>query len=142
VDTHGDSFFAAFPTAEQALAAAAQAQRSLAAQQWPDGMPVLVRMGLHTGEAAVAGDGYLGLAVHRAARITAAAAGGQVLVSEATAALAGDDLPDGTSLRPLGEHPEVTNGTTREMPASRRARTPAVSRGMRSTGTGPAIPAR
>ena len=50
------------------------------------------------------GDGYVGLAVHRAARIAAAAAGGQVLVSEATAALAGEDLPAGTSLRPLGEH--------------------------------------
>jgi predicted ATPase len=67
-------------------------------------MPVLVRMGLHTGEATVAGDGYLGLAVHRAARIAAAAAGGQVLLSDATATLAGDELPAGTSLRPLGEH--------------------------------------
>src|SRR4029450_10740353 len=67
-------------------------------------MPVLVRWGVHPREATVAGDGYLGLAVHRAARIAAAAAGGQVLVSEATAALAGEDLPDGTSLRPLGEH--------------------------------------
>ena len=104
VDTQGDSFFAAFPTAEQALAAAAEAQRSLAAQAWPDGMPVLVRMGVNTGEATIAGGGYLGLAVHRAARIAAAAAGGQVLVSEATASLAGDDLPAGTSLRPLGEH--------------------------------------
>jgi predicted ATPase len=61
-------------------------------------------MGVHTGEATVAADGYLGLAVHRAARIAAAAAGGQVLVSDATAALAGEDLPAGTSLRPLGEH--------------------------------------
>src|SRR3954453_3414169 len=104
VDTQGDSFFVAFPTAEQAVAAAAEAQRSLAAQSWPDGIPLLVRMGVHTGEATVAGDGYLGLAVHRAARIAAAAAGGQVLVSEATATLAGDDLPAGTSLRPLGEH--------------------------------------
>ena len=104
VDTQGDSFFAAFPTAEQALSAAAQAQRSLAAQSWPDGMPVLVRMGLHTGEASVSGDGYLGLAVHRAARIAAAASGGQVLVSETTAALGGEELPAGTSLRPLGGH--------------------------------------
>ncbi len=104
VDTQGDSFFAAFPTAGQALSAAAQAQRSLAAQSWPDRMPVLVRMGLHTGEATVAGDGYLGLAVHRAARIAAAASGGQVLVSDATAALAGEELPAGTELHPLGEH--------------------------------------
>jgi class 3 adenylate cyclase len=98
VDTQGDSFFAAFPTAEQALSAAAQAQRSLAAQPWPDGMPMLVRMGLHSGEATVAGNGYLGLAVHRAARIAAAAAGGQVLVSEATAALVGDDVQFVSSL--------------------------------------------
>jgi predicted ATPase/class 3 adenylate cyclase len=104
VDTQGDSFFAAFPTAVQAVTAAVEAQRSLAGHPWPDGVPVLVRMGLHTGEAIVAGDGYVGLAVHRAARIAAAAAGGQVLVSEATAALAGDDLPDAAALRPLGEH--------------------------------------
>src|SRR3954471_10799780 len=104
VDTQGDSFFVAFPTAEKAVAAAAHAQRSLAAQTWPDGIPLLVRMGVHTGEATVAGDGYLGLAVHRAARIAAAAAGGQVLVSDATAALVGENLPTGTSLRPLGEH--------------------------------------
>jgi predicted ATPase/class 3 adenylate cyclase len=104
VDTQGDSFFAAFPTAGQAVAAAVAAQRSLAEHAWPDGVPVLVRMGVHTGEATVAGDGYIGLAVHRAARIAAAAAGGQVLVSETTAALAGDELPDGAALRPLGEH--------------------------------------
>jgi predicted ATPase/class 3 adenylate cyclase len=104
VDTQGDSFFVAFPTAGQALAAAAEAQRSLASQTWPDSMPVLVRMGLHSGEATVAADGYLGLAVHRAARIAAAAAGGQVLVSESTAALVGEELPDGTALRALGEH--------------------------------------
>jgi predicted ATPase len=67
-------------------------------------MPLLVRMGVHTGEATVAGDGYLGLSVHRAARIAAAAAGGQVLVSEATAALVRDHLPDGTTLRRLGEY--------------------------------------
>src|SRR6476620_137011 len=72
VDTQGDSFFVAFPTAGQAAAAAAQAQRSLAAGAGADGMPVLVRMGLHTGEATIAGDGYVGLAVHRAARISAA----------------------------------------------------------------------
>src|SRR5215218_9293618 len=104
VDTQGDSFFVAFPTAGQAVAAAARAQRSLAHHPWPDGMPVLVRMGLHTGAAAVGGDGYVGLAVHRGARIAAAAAGGQVLLSEATAALLGGDLPDGTTLHPLGEH--------------------------------------
>jgi predicted ATPase/class 3 adenylate cyclase len=104
VDTQGDSFFVAFPTAGQAVAAAAEAQRSLAAQAWPGHTPVLVRMGLHTGEATVTGGGYVGLAVHRAARISAATHGGQVVLSEATAALVGDDLPDGTELHSLGEH--------------------------------------
>ena len=104
LDTQGDSFFVAFPTAGQAVAAAAQAQRSLATQQWPDGIRVLVRMGLHTGEATLAGGSYIGLAVHRAARIAAAAAGGQVVLSDVTAALVDEDLPTGTALRPLGEH--------------------------------------
>src|SRR5689334_9713655 len=75
VDTQGDSFFATFPTAGQALAAAAEAQRSLAAYRWPDGLLVRVRMGLHTGEATLVAGGYVGLAVHHAARIAAAAAG-------------------------------------------------------------------
>ena len=100
VDTQGDSFFVAFPTAGQAVAAATEAQRSLAAMA----VPMSVRMGLHTGEATVAGDGYVGLAVHKAARIAAAASGGQVLLSEATAALAREELPDRTVLHPLGEH--------------------------------------
>src|SRR5215208_406350 len=80
VDTQGDAFFVVFPTAGHAVAAAAEAQRSLAAQHWPNGARVRVRMGVHTGEATVAGDSYVGLAVHRAARIAAAAAGGQVLL--------------------------------------------------------------
>jgi predicted ATPase/class 3 adenylate cyclase len=104
VDTEGDGFFVAFPTAGEAVAAAEAAQRSLAAHPWPDRMRISVRMGLHSGQATVAGDGYVGLAVHRAARIAAAAAGGQVLLSGATAALAGDELPSGTSLHSLGEH--------------------------------------
>jgi predicted ATPase/class 3 adenylate cyclase len=104
VDTQGDGFFVAFPTAEQAVAAAADAQRSLAAQPWPQGARVSVRMGMHTGGATIVGATYVGLAVHRAARIAAAAAGGQVLLSEATAALVEDDPPTGMSVRPLGEH--------------------------------------
>jgi class 3 adenylate cyclase len=104
VDTQGDSFFVAFPTAGQAVAAAAEAQRCLAAHPWPDGLRVRVRMGLHTGEATVVAGGYVGLAVHRAARIAAAAAGGQVLVSEAVAALLDEQLPAGLALRDLGEH--------------------------------------
>jgi class 3 adenylate cyclase len=84
VGTQGDSFFVAFPTAGQAAAAAAEAQRSLAAHPWPDRLRVRVRMGLHTGEGVLGGDNYVGMDVNRAARIAAAGHGGQVLVSEAT----------------------------------------------------------
>jgi predicted ATPase/class 3 adenylate cyclase len=104
VDTQGDSFFLVFPSAVEAVASAADAQRSLAAHPWPDGRRVLVRMGLHTGEAMAAAAGYIGLAVHRAARIAAAAHGGQVLLSETTAGLIGNGSVAGVSLHDLGEH--------------------------------------
>src|SRR5919201_1130491 len=83
IDTHGDAFFVAFPRAREAVAAAVAAQRSLAKQHWPEGHAVRVRMGMHTGEPTVGGEGYVGLAVHRAARICDAAHGGQVLLSNA-----------------------------------------------------------
>ncbi|MGH2489266.1 MAG: adenylate/guanylate cyclase domain-containing protein, partial [Candidatus Limnocylindria bacterium] len=102
--TEGDAFFAAFPTADGALRAAVQAQRALSSHPWPDGDVVRVRMGVHTGEGAVSGDGYVGLDVHRAARIAAAGHGGQVLVSDATRALVGHALPSGVGLRDLGRH--------------------------------------
>ena len=92
VDTQGDAFFVAFPTAPGALAAARQAQEALA-----DG-PIRVRMGIHTGTPILAEEGYVGADVHRAARIAAAGHGEQVLVSSATAALLGDGLRD------LGSH--------------------------------------
>lgn len=104
VDTQGDSFFVAFPTAGQAVTAAADAQRFLAAHEWPDGLRVQVRMGLHSGEATAVGDGYVGLSVHHAARIAAAAAGGQVLVSASVAALLSDQMPAGLTVHDLGEH--------------------------------------
>ena len=91
VDTQGDAFFVAFARASDALAAAAQAQQAL------DG-PIKVRIGLHTGEPLVTEEGYVGIDVHRAARIAAAGHGGQVLVSRTTHDLAGDGLRD------LGEH--------------------------------------
>jgi class 3 adenylate cyclase len=84
VVTQGDSFFVVFPRATDALAAAAQAQRALAAHAWPAGGPVRVRMGLHTGVGMLANGHYVGLDVHRAARIAAAGHGGQVLLSQAT----------------------------------------------------------
>jgi predicted ATPase/class 3 adenylate cyclase/Tfp pilus assembly protein PilF len=104
VDTAGDGFFVAFRLASDGVAAAAAAQRALASHPWRDGEELRVRIGLHTGEARLGGEGYIGLDVHRAARIAAAAHGGQVLVSQATRELLGRDLPGGLSLRDLGEH--------------------------------------
>jgi len=111
--TQGDSFLVMFEEAPRAVAAAADAQRALAAAPWPAEAPVRVRMGLHTGVGTLGGDDYVGVDVNRAARIAAAAHGGQVLLSEATHALAAGDLPSGTSVRRLGEfklrdlaHPE------------------------------------
>ena len=69
LDADGDSFFVAFRRPRQAVEAAAAAQRAVAAHSWPEGVELRVRIGIHTGEAAVAGDQYVGLAVHRAARI-------------------------------------------------------------------------
>jgi len=104
VVTEGDSFFAVFPTASDAVGAALAAQRKLGAHPWPGGAAVRVRMGLHTGSATIAGGSYAGLDVHRAARIMAAAHGGQVLLSEVTRALAATALGEGFTTRDLGEH--------------------------------------
>jgi class 3 adenylate cyclase len=93
VDTQGDAFFVAFPTAPAALEAAQRVRDALA------GGPTRVRMGLHTGRPHVTDEGYVGVDIHRAARIAAAAHGGQVVVSAATASLLGTD-----GLRELGEH--------------------------------------
>ena len=93
VDTQGDAFFIAFPTAPGALAAAAEATEAL------EHGPIRVRMGLHTGTPVLTGEGYVGADVHRAARIAAAGHGGQILVSAATAALV-----ERTDLHDLGLH--------------------------------------
>ena len=104
VDTQGDGTFAVFSRAADAVEAAHGAQQALAEYPWPDGVAVRVRMGLHTGEPTVAGGDYVGLDVHRAARLCAAGHGGQVLLSAATRALVDGTLPAGASLRDLGEH--------------------------------------
>jgi predicted ATPase/class 3 adenylate cyclase len=104
VSTEGDSFFAVFATPVGAVRAAAQAQRSLAAADWPEGRQVRVRMGIHTGAVELIGRNYVGLDVHRAARIGAAGHGGQVLVSDATRALIEPELPPDVGLRDLGRH--------------------------------------
>jgi predicted ATPase/class 3 adenylate cyclase len=102
--TEGDSFFVAFPSAVGAVGATVDAQRALHTEPWPGDDPVAVRMGLHTGEGTVSGDSYVGIDVHRAARIAAAGHGGQTLLSETTRALAAGSLPNGVSLTDLGEH--------------------------------------
>ncbi len=104
VGTEGDAFFAVFPSAPDAVAAASSAQRALMVTIWPNDASVRVRMGLHTGVARLGGDNYVGLDVHRAARIADAGHGGQVLLSEATRALVDHALPGDTHLRDLGQH--------------------------------------
>jgi class 3 adenylate cyclase len=104
VDTQGDSFFVVFPRATQAVAAAVAMQRALAAEVWPEGGAVRVRIGLHTGEPIRTAEGYTGLDVIRGARIRDAGHGGQVLLSKSTAALVEDALLDGLSLRDLGAY--------------------------------------
>ena len=103
VGTEGDSFFVVFTSAADGLRAAVAAQRGLAEHDWPDGRPLRVRIGLHTGEPQLHEDDYIGLDVHRAARISAAAHGGQIVMSDATHAVAGDAL-DGLAVRDLGWH--------------------------------------
>jgi predicted ATPase/class 3 adenylate cyclase len=100
LDSEGDGSFAAFESAGEAASAAAQAQHALACEAWPDGNEIRVRIGLHTGEPRVVDRNYVGLDVHEAARVMAAAHGGQVLLTEATRTLLGDGL----GVRDLGEH--------------------------------------
>jgi predicted ATPase/class 3 adenylate cyclase len=104
IGSEGDSLFASFASAPSGLAAAVAAQQALAAQEWPSGAAVRVRMGLHTGEALVRDGTYVGLDVHRAARIAAVGHGGQVLLSDTTRALVEQGLPAGVELRDLGRH--------------------------------------
>lgn len=104
IDTQGDSFFVSFPRATRAVAAVVEIQRALAAHDWPEGVEVCLRMGLHTGEPLVAEEGYVGMDVHRAARIAHAGHGWQVLLSETTAALVLDELPEGVDMLDLGHH--------------------------------------
>jgi predicted ATPase/class 3 adenylate cyclase len=104
VSTEGDSFFVVFRIPSQAVAAAVEAQRALAAHRWPEGGHVRPRMGLHTGEGTLGGDNYVGVDLHRAARIAAAGHGGQIVLSDSTRALVAPTLPEGVTLRDLGQH--------------------------------------
>ena len=98
VDTQGDAFFIAFARARDAISAAAEAQRAMRSG------PIRVRMGIHTGEPLQTDEGYVGMDIHRGARIAAAGHGGQVLVSQTTRELVSNDLAEEFVLRDLGEH--------------------------------------
>ena len=104
VRSEGDAFFYAFSSAPDALRAAVDAQRRLDALTWPEGGTVRVRMGMHTGEGTAGGDDYVGLDVHRAARIAAAGHGGQILLSDAARVLASSAVTGDITTRDLGEH--------------------------------------
>ena len=129
--SEGDALFAAFDSAPAAVAGAIEAQRALAGEGWPPDATVRVRMGLHTGEGTVSGGSYVGLDVHRAARIAGAAHGGQVLLSGTTQSLTSGALPAGAELLDLGEHrlkdlsrtehlwQLAADGLTREFPQPR-----------------------
>ena len=99
VDCEGDAFFVSFASAADAVAAASEGAARARGEQWPEGVELRVRIGLHTGEPLVAAPKYVGVDVHRAARIMAAGHGGQVLLSQSTRDLLGPDLP----VRDLGE---------------------------------------
>jgi class 3 adenylate cyclase/tetratricopeptide (TPR) repeat protein len=104
VDTQGDAFFAVFSSSAACVAAAVAMQQALQAHTWPGGEQVRVRMGVHTGQAEVTATGLVGLDVHRGARIADAGHGGQVLLSQASAALVGEALPPAAALTDLGMH--------------------------------------
>ena len=104
MDTQEEAFFAVFSSPRGCVAAVLGMQQAFEAHAWPDGVRVRVRMGVHCGEAARTAAGLVGLEVHQAARVAAVASGGQVLVSEAAAALVRDWLPPGVALTDLGVH--------------------------------------
>jgi predicted ATPase/class 3 adenylate cyclase len=104
VRTEGDAVFAVFPEARRAVSAAVAAQKALTHHEWPNGADLRTRMGLHSGEAHLAGDDYGGFEVNRAARVAAAGHGGQIVLSAATFELVADDLPAGVEGRDLGTY--------------------------------------
>jgi predicted ATPase/class 3 adenylate cyclase/DNA-binding XRE family transcriptional regulator len=104
VSTHGDSFFAVFSRATDAVSAAVEAQQALAGETWTEGVRLQIRIGIHTGEPMLINQDYVGVDVHRAARICAVAYPGQVLVSNETRVMVERQLPQDVSLRELGKY--------------------------------------
>ncbi len=104
VKSTGDGFMVVFASATDGLSACLKAQHDLASASWGETGALRVRMALHVGEAARRNGDYYGPTLNRAARVMSAGHGGQVLLSAAAAALVVDQLPEGTTLRDLGEH--------------------------------------
>jgi len=104
VDARADEFFAVFREPARALDAALGIQRSLPKREWPDGVEVCVRIGIHTGRTTLTETGYVGIAVHTAARVCAAGHGGQILLSSAAREALDGSRPDGVAFRGLGRY--------------------------------------
>jgi class 3 adenylate cyclase len=104
IDFRADEFFAVFERAGDALKAAAKMQRTLRERNWPEGLDVRIRIGVHSGRPTLTDAGYIGLAVHTAARVCAAGHGGQILVSGATRDAVGSPAPERFGFRDLGRH--------------------------------------
>lgn len=104
VDVRADELFAVFKRAPAALGAAIAIQRALLARDWPDSVKVKIRMGLHTGRPTLTDAGYVGLAVHVAARVCSAAHGGQILMSRVACEAIDASRPAGVTYRDLGLH--------------------------------------
>jgi class 3 adenylate cyclase len=104
VDTHGDEYLSVFERPASAVAAAVELQRAMAGHDWPGGVEVRVRAGVHTGRPTLTESGYVGLAVHTVARIATAGHGGQILVSEAAKRASAERLPADVRVRRLGAY--------------------------------------
>jgi len=104
IDARADEFFAVFERPGAAIDVAVAVQRALAEHAWPDDLDVLVRVGIHSGRPTLTETGYIGLAVHTAARVCAAAHGAQIIVSTATRAAVAQSAPSAVRFRSLGRH--------------------------------------
>jgi class 3 adenylate cyclase len=104
IDVRADEYFAVFERPIDAVQASAAIQRKLGEQVWPEGADVRIRIGIHSGRPKLTDTGYIGIAVHTAARVCAAAHGGQIVVSGRTRAAIGLEVPTGISFRSLGRH--------------------------------------
>ena len=104
IDARADEFFAVFESAVDAIEAGTAIQRTLMAKDWPEKLDVRIRMGIHSGQPTLTDTGYIGLCVHTAARVSAAAHGGQIVLSGETMATIGEALPDGIRFRNLGQY--------------------------------------